>query len=484
MNDISPSSNTSTSDKQRAVLCLKGWFFSALLLISFSTAVAQEMVVSAIVIHGNQKTSDKILLRELPFNIDSSYQLNHLTENLLPQAKWNLMNLNLFNGIELRIEIDESRAVVHIEVVEKWYLWPIPFIEYADRNFNQWVNLQLDPYRTNYGLYLFQYNLFGMNQTLKLSLVNGYNREVGIQYSLPWLNNKKNVGLEIKSRYRVNSEIWYKTTGNEIRFLRDLDQNLIRRFENEFALMVRPGINVTHRPFAVHRSISIADTVNTSGVNPEFLSNQSTSQQELTIGYQWQKERRNNRFFPTSGHFLAIGAGQTFLQGGSDYPFINGHAAAYNWLDSNRSLKSFSLAVAGGFRWAFAKNLPYSHQRALGYDFALRGYESYVMDGHAFGYLKTEMRYLLITGKHLKWRYMPIKSYRLMPVDAYLSAFFDQGMAANNQTQQDNSFANQHQYGYGLGLNAVFYNDKVFRFEYSFNKQGEHGLKIHFNKAF
>ena len=59
-----------------------------------------------------------------------------------------------------------SGTVSH-EVKEKWYIWPIPTIEFADRNFNIWADSSFDPSRTNYGLYLFTYNLFGLNHTLK-----------------------------------------------------------------------------------------------------------------------------------------------------------------------------------------------------------------------------------------------------------------------------------------------------------------------------
>ena len=82
---------------------------------------------------------------------------------LVRKSEERILNLNLFNEVNITINTNESPSTnchVLVEVVEKWYVWPIPFVEFSDRNFNVWKNLAFDPGRTNYGLYMFNYNRY------------------------------------------------------------------------------------------------------------------------------------------------------------------------------------------------------------------------------------------------------------------------------------------------------------------------------------
>src|SRR5687767_2081704 len=54
--------------------------------------------IKAIFIEGNQKTKEKIILRELPFTIDEQYALTDLIEKF-GEAKRQLMNSSLFQEV-------------------------------------------------------------------------------------------------------------------------------------------------------------------------------------------------------------------------------------------------------------------------------------------------------------------------------------------------------------------------------------------------
>ena len=142
------------------------------------TLASEPLPIRSIQIEGNEKTKDFVIKRELLFEKDSFYRYNKDFERLINLSKSRITNLNLFNKVDIETTIDsinhyEVCFKIVIRVVEKWYHWPIPFIEFSDRNFNVWGNLDFDPKRTNYGLYVFNYNLWGRNHTLKTKLKTG-----------------------------------------------------------------------------------------------------------------------------------------------------------------------------------------------------------------------------------------------------------------------------------------------------------------------
>lgn len=86
---------------------------------------------------GNKKTKSSIILRELPFNRNDAVAN---IDSLLGRSKENLMNIGLFNFVDINyIKEDAKTVLIYINVSERWYLWPMPVFELADRNFNEWA---------------------------------------------------------------------------------------------------------------------------------------------------------------------------------------------------------------------------------------------------------------------------------------------------------------------------------------------------------
>src|SRR5690606_12568913 len=99
---------------------------------------------------------------------------------------------------------------IRIEMIERWYIWPVPIINFADRNVNVWLETK-DPSRLNYGLYLQDYNFRGRMEILKINLLAGYTKLVGIDYQVPYVNGKKTLGMHLETSYSSNKEVWYET---------------------------------------------------------------------------------------------------------------------------------------------------------------------------------------------------------------------------------------------------------------------------------
>ncbi len=126
-----------------------------------------KITVSKITIIGNKITNSNIILREIVLSKDSSYDASTL-EQKINESKINLVNLKLFNFVDVSHLINENQVEIIINLTERWYIWPFPIIEISERNFNTWWNEFKDSNfsdfsRLNYGAFLIWENFRGKN---------------------------------------------------------------------------------------------------------------------------------------------------------------------------------------------------------------------------------------------------------------------------------------------------------------------------------
>ena len=150
----------------------------------------QQIRVNEIYILGNKKTKEKIILREMSLK-KGTYSSRDKIEKSIESDKINIINTNLFNTVSIDIlEDPEDLSIdIFVKVDERWYFWPAPLIGIADRNLMDWlINREGDVNRFNYGLRLTQYNLGGQNQTLKFIGKVGFERNLLVDYMIPFID--------------------------------------------------------------------------------------------------------------------------------------------------------------------------------------------------------------------------------------------------------------------------------------------------------
>ena len=90
-----------------------------------------------IVIKGNKKTKDYIILRELNFNVGDSILMREMEERI-QKARDQVYNTTLFIEVKVAPEIINSCDFdIKVTVKEKWYIFPIPWFQLSDRSFNE-----------------------------------------------------------------------------------------------------------------------------------------------------------------------------------------------------------------------------------------------------------------------------------------------------------------------------------------------------------
>lgn len=436
-------------------------------------------IVSAIKIQGNNKTRNSIILRELPFNQGDTLVLSDL-DKLLKTASDQLVNLNLFNIVDVFADTNSlPEVVVEIRLVEKWYFWPIPTIEYADRNLNQWYSFKLNPERVNYGLYNFWYNVAGLNHTFKVSLIHGYTRNLGLEYRIPYFDRKKQWGGTVLASRRLNHEVVYATHNNQQQFYKNAGEDVNRRNSASFSLTYRPKIFTRFyiNPGFYRQSVSDSVLV----LNPNFNPvGRTYSMLYSGLGMVYQKT--DNLRYPTRGVIAGTSVWFNHLQEGKQNFFdIQAWGEAYVPLKNKFSVASF---LGGRFRTNAI--LPYPLTSALGFKHYIRGYEPFVVEGNQYILFKNELRYDLPFSFYTfkRFRKAPFKNYRTAMISSQLCLIGDAGYVQGNPERNENSYASIWMAGAGVGWNWVFYFDKVVRFEYSVNREGKFYGNLHFTKAF
>ena len=134
-----------------------------------SDSTGRYLQINKILIVGNNLTRNSIILRELRLKKGDVVSENYLAY-ILKKDQQKLFNLHLFNTATIRpIPLDTGTVDLLVEVDERWYTFPVPRFQLSDRNFNEWwENYNHDWDRVNYGIKLYQYNLWGRNHTLLL----------------------------------------------------------------------------------------------------------------------------------------------------------------------------------------------------------------------------------------------------------------------------------------------------------------------------
>lgn len=453
-----------------------------LFIFSIFKASAQKVQVEKIEIIGNKRTKESVILREILLSPKSTYSLQSV-DSLLQISKNLLWNLKLFNDVLVSTQFIDSQGrkiKVVVELVERWYLWPWPFVESADRNINQWIQFNLDPQRTNYGMYLFLFNLRGRNETLKLTFSEGYTKSLGAEYQIPNIDKAKKWSAKAKINQKKNEEIWYNTFNDKLQFFRMIGVNMVTKNIAQLEMEFRPKYFFRHKMGVDFQSVKVHDTV-VKKLNPKFIFNdQNNYQQTLSLSYEMEYDQRNNKYYPTNGKYFAMDNKWIHFLNTQNKPIWQAKLSfiqAKKWHNSWGGITKIQGKVSSPVQ-------PYYFYKSLGYKDVLRGYENNVIDGAQYVSNQNSMYYQIVQNKTLYLNRLPFDNYKNIPFNMFATAHIDQAWVDNQLFSSGNQLSNSYLLGYGVGLHFLWWNDRIFKVEYSANRRSKPYLYFSFLSTF
>lgn len=450
------------------------FFFTIILNTNLLTAQQKELVfVDSLIIEGNKVTKESIIRRELPFCLKDS--LDYCTiHQVLERLRSNLLNTGLFNIVFVDYHfLDSVNIEVKIKLVEKWYIWPVPYFYVEDTNFNTWWK-DKDWSRANYGFGLLVDNFRGRREQLLLGLQGGFNEKFIFQYTLPFINKQKTWGVGFYYGYHRSRQLVYNTYDNLRLFLKLYDAYAKKENVIKLWWQYRKGLYFTQQGQFYFYTIEVNDTV--PKLNETYLT--GIKQNFFLAKYFLKYDKRNFANYPTKGVYADFELGNYWFFGTKkNYPYVLGTIKKFY-----SPLKKIYFAHNFKSRYWLQYTHPYYITQTFGYGDNIRGYEYYVIDGQQWYMQKNQVKWAWFEWKTIRLPMIKNDRFGLVPLSIYSGLFFDQGMV-RDLSGRYSLLANKYLYGYGFSLDFVSYYDIVLRFELSRNHKKETGFYIHFVAA-
>jgi outer membrane protein assembly factor BamA len=447
--------------------------------------ISQHFVqIQDIVIEGNRKTKNHVILNELNFSIGDSIEIVTI-DAFIEKNRQQVLSTGLFNEAKLLlVNWNAYKADIVIDVQENWYIFPTPIFELADRNFNVWWQEQgrsLD--RINYGVKLSHYNFVGNKDPLRLKIQFGYIRKFELDYVYPYLNKERTLGIGGNVFYSDNKEIAYITEGNKPQFRKTSDERvLLNRFRAGLNFNYRPNVNFWHNlRLEFHRN-GIDPFVRDS-LNVNYFLNNRTSIRFFFAEYDFQYDKRIYPTYPQGGFLI----------------FANVKKEGFGIFNDYNNLQLF-----GGFEYYYRPHqkltlatrlkaktnlnrgrVSYANNTGLGWlqSDVVSGFDLYVMDGTDYVISTNSVR-LKFFDKNLKMAKWLPRQFEYMSMQLFFRFNFDYAYVNERDYTESNSLNNRWFYGFGPALDVIIFNNFLYSFEYSINDLGEHGLFIQTSVAF
>ena len=447
------------------------------------------VVIRRIVLDGNKKTRPYIILREIPFREGDRVPVARMGD-LLQKAHDQLMNTFLFIDVVPGVmNWRDGGLDVVLDIKERWYIFPIPYLKIIDRNFNQWwVEEGHSLQRVDYGVHFSWYNITGRNDKMHLYLENGYNRLANLGYESPYLDRKLRQFLTFGALYNNAKQVNFATDSNKQVFFPDTthlgDHFIHRTIQGSVGYVYRIGSTQKHTLQFTYTDDLIGDTINQltakGGYAPFFQDGRvHVRYPELTYTYQY--------------------LGVDYIP----YPLKGLTASAQlddKGLGVSHDINCWTLSLRGGYFRPLAPRTymsvegtimaktpsaqPYVNAHLMGFGgMYLQGLEYYIIDG-SFGALGRVTLRRELVNHEFPTLFKNSRLYGTLPIRIFLKTYFNAGYASLSQPEYGSFLNNRFLYTEGIGLDIVTIYDLQLKIEFSWNQLGKSGLFLHNYKGF
>lgn len=431
-------------------LCLFGYVLSA----------QEYLPVGQVIINGNKKTKPQVILRESPFNNKDSLLISNLDE-LSVKFNDNLTKTSLFNFVDVNYTLTTDSVIFKVSVEERWYFWPYPILEQADRNLSSFIHNK-DFSKINYGIALDLYNFRGLNGLLKFKIRMGYKEQYSFAYHKNGIGLNRNSSIRFQTDYFRQKSTIYSTIDNKPLYAAD-------DFYNWKSLNL--GLSYSYRP-TLDYSFSIGSTFKNTSYAYKLLNEAIMDSADaiktnfLNTFIYFRFDSRNNKVYPIRGLYFDIYAvDNRCLDNDQDSYAMLKLNAQYNFRILNsrlyfRTEPSYSLVKK-------YKDNPLLFYNKLDFskDVWIRGYEYYYIIGSQNFKFQNTLCFLLSDFKiHNLPSFLPdefSKTYSRI----YIDVFFDYSWSKKWAEEEAglNAMTGKSLYSAGLGLSFETYYDRLLQ---------------------
>ena len=374
-------------------------------------------------------------------------------------------------------KLTDDSLSFQIELRELPAYYPIPFVELADRNFNEWWNqFNHDFSRINAGLALQFTQLSGRLDPLYLEFQLGFTDEIKLRYELAFFDESQHLGFFTELTYSSSRQFASDTKEDKRVFTTLGDLAKIKNVEATLGLQYQQSPYVKHRFALSFDDTRIREDIENI-VNPDFFYRGDSKHRFMGLEYSVDLDTRDLRAYARKGKQLRWAVAQKGLGFSKNVSLLT---TELKFSVANKFSEKWFYQLESKARWAINnKYRNHYNNRALGYDRdVLRGYQNYVIDGEDFFYAKASLRYTLYDSTLDLGKLMPLKFLRKMPLLIAIGPQLDYAYVNSEFNTEFNNLQGKSLWGQGIGIDIVDYKNFVFTLDFSRNIMNEHGFYI------
>ncbi len=404
--------------------------------LNFSFFDSDSIKIDEIRILGNKKTKSETILRELHFD-----QNKIVTKNDLKFFENRILSLGIFNDVKVFVSREFDKNIMIILVQESWYIWPLPFIDIADRDWK----------KITYGLNVGIQNLTGKNESLNTGFSLGYDPKFYLSYFNP------NFSFEDKLIFMFKTSI-QKRKNKSLKSISLDDKNYNEKYFNiEIGIGKRINLfNLILTSFAyeylqVEKYLPLR-TVSENGIDKFF---------SILINYTF--DSRDFSAYLKSGTNLNL----AYKKVGLGESVVNYHIFA---IETKKIVQlGYPILYFRNYsRFLSGTKLPFYANSFVGYRDRLRGYFNDVFESNSMTFSNFELRFPLIE-KYILQFDLPLIPEELITYNLSIDihAFFDNALLFNNNQSLKTTKAFN---GFGFGFSFLFLPYRSINLEVAWNQ--------------
>lgn len=415
---------------------MKTFYFT--LFISFIFSINDFQLIDSIVIHGNKRTKDYIIKREI------LHPTGPLDSLILNEDINRLYNLGIFSKVDIYVE----NSIYHIDVVETFSVIPI-------------LNLNYDETRDDftYIVGIADINFMGRNQSFFLGNAFGSEKVYFLGLNNPWIFGD-HISFEIEFQNRKSQNIFYEFDFDEK--INSVEMGFYRGLKNRFKFGLKFYKNTIYEP-------SICDEYY------NLIQSKGLQHKYAITKFNYQYDNRDIYIDPTKGFLFQFqGSNYKGLDSNEDFSSISLYFKQYFPLGNTSSGSVLSYKSYALLKYPDYDNLPIFSYEYLGGEDYVRGYSSLIDENPNEIQSLIENSNIIYSSFEIQNTILERKNYNKIEfgIDGFL--FLDMGLGSKKY----NKFKlNDTLVGYGFGI-KFFITPVVLSISLGFNPYGQSHLHL------
>ncbi len=391
--------------------------------------------IDKIVLSGNKRTKDYIILREMLLKEGDTAS----EEDIIRDRK-RIRNTNLFEYVKIERIDQNGTNILKVYLTERMHVFPFPIFDFKENDFG----------KLSWGGGFSHFNLRGRNERFMVIATGGYNPSFETKYINPWFYDEKQMFCSLNIQYKK-----YESKTLRLDKFNDTRKKIYGELGKRFGLFTYFSCQASYQTIKVTGD-PLGKVISNTGID-----------KILMLRTVFKYDYRDFRRYPSRGTVTEFWL--------THYNIINTDIMFNRFgvrLKKFLPLRDFATIAAQVHTDLSTGDIPSYGRVYYGFGNRIRGYYERILEGDNILGGNIEIRIPFMKLKHYTWQNAPFakKLFRDLEFGAGISFFTDAGQVWDSGSKPGlkRIFS-----GKGIGIHFMLPYDSIIRFEYSLNDNSD-----------